>query len=423
MGNKDLDVAVIGAGHAGLSISYFLKQLGLKHLVIERGKVGNTWRTQRWDSFKFNTPNRFNLLPGMKNNFMDPEGFCSSEDFVACLENYHKENALPVMEHSEVLEVENNSNSPLFSLLVSQNGQKKSYLSHQVVVASGSQNVKTIPDLANRIPPHVTQLHASEFRNAKTLPEGAVLIVGSAQSGVQIAEDLMREGRKVYIATSKVARAPRRYRGKDIIEWFQQIGFMDQHPDDLPDPEMLKVKQPQISGVGKRGKTVSLQELSQKGAIILGKLDKADGNHLFFQNNAGDHIKFADGFSAKIKEMVDEFIKKSPIQAPEPEEDPADYPDENANCTSSFTSLNLNQHQISSIIWATGFGGDFNYLKFQVINADGSLKHHNGVSEMEGLYFLGLPWLRKRKSGIIMGIEEDAQYISKKIKEFGTHSS
>jgi putative flavoprotein involved in K+ transport len=212
-----------------------------------------------------------------------------------------------------------------------------------------------------------------------------------------------------------VGRGPRRYRGKDIVDWLNLIGFNDHRPEDLPDTQMLKMKQPQISGVGPRGRTVSLQSLAKKGAVILGKMKNAYGDHVDFEPNAGNHVKFADAFSLKIKKMVDEFIDKSQMEAPLPEIDTADLPDENADCVSNDTSVDLKEHNITSIVWATGYNGDFSYLKLPVFNSDGTLKHNNGVSEIEGLFFLGFPWLRKRKSGIVLGIEEDAKFISEQL--------
>ena len=219
------------------------------------------------------------------------------------------------------------------------------------------------------------------------------------------------------MSTSMVARAPRRYRGKDIFDWLDLIGFFDHKPEDLPDPQMLKMKQPQVSGVGSRGKTISLQALAENGVIILGKLDNINGDHVDIQANAADHVKFGDSFSNKVKSMIDEYINKAQLEAPGPSVEYADLPDENADCISSYTSINLSDHNITSIIWTTGFIGDFSYLKLPVFSDDGTLKYKNGISEIDGLYFLGFPWLRKRKSGIVFGIDEDAKFISEKILE------
>lgn len=409
------DVIVIGAGHAGLSISYHLKELHLDHIVFEQGTIGKSWQTQRWDTFKLNTPNKHNLLPGQENLYSDEEGFSSALDFVSLLQDYKSEFDLPVIENSRVLSVKKITGPEKFRVCVSENGTTRYYYSKQLVIASGGQNVKKIPSISKNISEDVMQLHASEFRNSSLLPEGAVMVVGSAQSGVQIAEDLVENGRKVFISTSQVARVPRRYRGKDIVDWLMLTGFNDVRTSEVIDPKVFAMKQPQTSGVGIRGHTLSLQALARKGAVILGKMGSADAANLQILSDADAHVKFADEFSGKMKNMIDEYILKSGIQAPQPEEDIDDKPDITSACASSVTSLNLKENNITSIIWTTGFTGDFSYLKLPVFNENGMLKHSDGISDIEGLYFLGLPWLRKRKSGIIPGIKEDSGFIATQI--------
>ena len=411
-----LDTIVVGGGHAGLSTSYFLKQHKLSHLVFERHRIGNSWRSQRWDSFKLNTPNKLSGLPGFESRHSDSDGFISAREFVSMLEQYVDDFKLPVVENSHVLSVEKVLDSELFRVTVSTNGTLNTYESRNVVVASGAHSRKIIPVHSGNVSPDISQLHVADYRNAEGLPKGAVLVVGSGQSGVQVAEDLLDSGRRVFVSTSMVARAPRRYRGRDVMEWMILYGFMDQRTDELTDPQIIRMKQPQISGVGPRGKTVSLQSLAAKGAVILGKATRFDGTLVHLQANAADHVRFGDGFSKIVKGMVDEYINKVHIDAPAPEIDEADLPDSYADCVSLDVSLNLKELDISSIIWCTGFDGDFSYLKLPVFNENGVLMHHEGVSEIEGLYFVGFPWLRKRKSGIILGIEEDVEYICRRIR-------
>ncbi len=355
------------------------------------------------------------MLPGQENIFADADGFSSASDFVYLLQDYCKKFDLPVIENSRVLSVEYVSGSKYFSVCVSENGSAKYYLSKQVVIASGGQNIKNIPFFAKKISEEVLQLHACEYRNISLLPEGAVLIVGSAQSGVQIAEDLIESGRKVFISTSQVARVPRRYRGKDIVDWFMLTGFNEVRTTDVADHQILTMKQPQASGVGVRGHTVSLQSLARKGVVILGKIETADPAKVLIQPNAAFHVKFANEFSGKMKGMIDEYIQRLGLQAPPAEKDIDDQPDETAACASSVTILNLKENNITSIIWTTGFIVDFSYLKLPAFNENGMLRHSDGISDIEGLYFLGLPWLRKRKSGIILGIREDARFIAEKL--------
>jgi putative flavoprotein involved in K+ transport len=416
MSNKSYDVIVVGAGHAGLSISYFLKKHGFSHVVFERGKIGESWRSQRWDSFTINTPCWINILPGEGYRGSNPDGFYLRSEFIDCLDTYAQKFGLPVAENSKVLSLEKSNSGVKFKITVSQNrGGSNEYFCKHVVVASGIMNEKKIPSLSANISSGILQLHASEYRNPAKLPKGAVLVVGSGQSGCQITEDLLGAGRKVYFSTSQVPRAPRRYRGKDIVYWFIKTGFWDVEAKNITDPQMFSIKQPQVSGVGPLGHSVSLQSLAKAGAVIIGKLDKAESDIVFFQANAAEHVRFADEFSKKLKDTIDEFITKNSISAPPAEYDEADLPDLQAYCASEIKEMNLSENDISTIVWTTGFGSDFSWIKLPVIDEKGNPKHTNGISEVDGLYFLGFPWLRKRKSGIINGIAEDAEFIANKI--------
>jgi putative flavoprotein involved in K+ transport len=415
MNSSILDVIVIGAGHAGLGISYYLNKLKINHLVFEKGQVGETWRSQRWDSFKFNTPIKVNLLPGEENTLTDVEEFWTAGEFVSLLEDYTHIFNLPVLENCEVLFVEKAAGSDYFSVTVKNGGLTRLYNSKQVIVASGAQNRKFNPEYAGNIPDEIVQLHASEYKNPSMLPDGTILVIGSAQSGVQITEDLIDSGKQVYLSTSPVARVPRRYRGKDIVEWLNMIGYYDMKTTDIKDPGTIKARFPQISGVGKQGHTVSLQSLAKKGAVILGRTMNADSSVIYIQPDAVSNIQFADEASKTVKGMIDRYIIKSGALAPDPEEDASDYPDLSGGCASDITRFNLKEHKVSTIIWTIGFKGDFSYLKVPVFDEGGNLVHNEGESNIEGLYFLGLPWMRKRKSGIIMGVREDAEYILMKL--------
>jgi len=415
MKSADLDVLVIGAGQAGLSIGYYLKELGVCYAIFEKGKIGETWRTQRWDSFKMNTPNKVNYLPGQKNGFSDEDGYCTSSEFVSYMEGYSMRFQLEIIDNCEVLSVEDQAGSEGFVIQVSEKGTLKKYLSREIVIASGAQNKVSKPAFAGNIDREVLQLHTSEYKNASALPDGAVLVVGSAQSGVQIAEDLILNGRKVFISTSQVARVPRRYRGRDIVDWLFMTGFYDVRTSDVADKQILSMKQPQVSNTGLRGHTLSLQGLAGSGAVILGKMENYSEGTGFFKPNAAENVRFADDSSKRFKLMIDDYIQRSLIPAPAAENDPDDDPDEAGLCSSSITSLNLKKNNIASVIWTTGFKGDFSYLKIPVLENTGVPKQKDGISDVNGLFFLGNPWLRKRKSGIIPGIEEDAGFIAERL--------
>jgi putative flavoprotein involved in K+ transport len=298
----------------------------------------------------------------------------------------------------------------VFTVTVETNSQRQQYFSRQVIIASGAQNEKKLPAFAERLSGDIQQLHTSEYRHADQLKEGAVLVAGSGQSGVQIVEDLLDAGRKVFFSTSMVARIPRKYRGRDIMEWLLDMGFFDTRPQDVPDPAMLHMKPPQLTGVG-GNRTISLQMLARKGAVIIGKAENASNKIIQVQPNAAQHVQYADHFSVIVKNMIDEVIGKQKLDAPPASPDEADIPDTDAGCVTEMTALNLEENNINSIIWATGFNCNFSYIKLPVLDAAGLPLHENGSTTVEGLYFVGLPWLRTQKSLLIYGAKDDAEYV------------
>ncbi|QHT68774.1 NAD(P)-binding domain-containing protein [Rhodocytophaga rosea] len=418
MNTTRVEVIIVGAGHAGLSASYLLKKAGLSHVVFERGKTGESWRSQRWNSFVLNTANKLNVLPGASIPEKNADGFSTAKEFVTSLEEYVSTFQLPVVENATVLAIEKSADSTLFQVTVSENNRLRKYESGQVIIASGAASETTIPELSKGISPTIKQLHAGEYRHPGQFPEGAVLVVGSAQSGCQITQDLADAGRKVYLSTSKVARLPRRYRGRDILDWLIDAKFFDVRAEDITDPAQLHMKAPQLTGVGEGKHTISLQALAKKGITILGKIESISENTVSLVSNASSHIQFADGFSAHVKGMIDEVIAKHQLPVPAAEKDEADAPDTDTSSASLLTTLNLEENNIGTIIWATGFGCNFQYIKLPILDKNGHPKHYNGISEVNGLYFLGLPWLRFRKSGLIYGIHEDAAFITGEVLQF-----
>lgn len=403
------EVIVVGAGYSGLAASYHLKVYGLDHIIFERGKVGESWRSQRWDSFRFNSTNKLNVLPGEDPEPPDPDSFSSAAVFVSTLEHYVKINQLPVVENSKVISIE--KPGEVFVVSVLSNNEIKKYSCKQVFIASGVANEIKIPSLSKNISRDIKQLHTSEYKNAAQLPNGAVLVVGGAQSGCQITEDLLHAGRKVYLSTSMVGRIPRWYRGKDIFYWVMETKFYDIKAEEIKDPKMLELSPPQVSGTGSGKESMSLQSLSKKGAIILGKMNNANKKTVFFQQDAAEHVKFADEFSQKIKKMIDDYIIENNLSTPPVHYDEADIPDVDASCASNITSLDLKENNINTIIWSTGFDHDHSYIKLPVFDDKGKLIHNDGIPGFPGLYFLGYPWLRTRKSPILFGIIEDVKFV------------
>jgi putative flavoprotein involved in K+ transport len=416
MNNPTLDVVIVGAGPAGLSASYYLKKSKMTHVVFERGRVAESWQSQRWDSFKLNTTNKLNLLPGDQCREEDADGFSTIAGFVSTLKKYQVSHQLPVVENASVLSIGKMEGADTFNIIVSMHGHVETFRSRQVIVASGIINKMVIPAFANEIYPSIRQLHAGEYRNATQLPPGAVLVVGSGQSGCQITADLLAAGRKVFLSTSKVGRVPRRYRGKDVMDWLRQVGFFDRRTSQANDPGMKDMKAPQLAG---GSKTISLQELRAAGATLLGKLKTADAREIVFEDDLGANMAFADGFSQMVKGMIDEFIQQRGMNVPAAVVEQADMPVVQDDHEEAITALDLSAAGITSIIWATGFKGDTSYLDLPVFDEDGKLIHENGIAAVEGLYFLGMPWLRALKSSILFGIVEDAMFICEQVRAFG----
>jgi len=242
-----------------------------------------------------------------------------------------------------------------------------------------------------------------------------VVVIGSGQSGCQIVEDLVEAGRTVYLCTSRVARVPRRYRGSDVVDWMVDVGLMDQQVEDLADPVMQFAAQPQVSGVGPRGRTVSLQELQRQGVRLMGRLSDVTDGVLTTDDGLAGHIAFADGFSAELKQNIDVFVQGHGIDAPPAEVDPIDVAAGPGVAAAGLVSLDLAAEAVSTVVWCTGFDGDFSWLQVPATDADGRPVHVRGVSPVPGIYFLGFPWLHTRKSGIIHGVDEDARWVAEAI--------
>jgi putative flavoprotein involved in K+ transport len=409
----ELDAVIVGAGQAGLGVSYFLQRDGRKHIVFEHGRIGESWLSQRWDSFRLNTPNFMNVLPGLPYDGLEPDGFWSRDEYVAYLRSYVDHWHLPVRTHVTVVSVEQANGEERFIVRTTTDGQaEESLSSRSIVIASGMQRTPKFPPARSAMPHDIRQLHTADYQRPIALPPGAVLVVGSAQSGCQIAEELLLSGRTVYLSTSRVGRVPRRYRGRDILEWWTDMKFLDVPYASLEDKSIARAPQPQASGIGRYGHTVSLQHLARQGAVILGRLLDMNAGTLVLGDDAAANVRYADEFSQRQKDGIDAYLARAGITRPPLEDDPADAPDPEAACVSPLRRLNLGDAKVSTVIWATGFGGDFSWIHVPAFDAEGKPLHQQGVAPVRGLYFIGFPWLRSRKSGIVYGIEEDAQYIA-----------
>lgn len=409
------DVIIVGAGHAGLSISYFLSKNNLTHIVFDRGQIGESWRSQRWDSFALNTPNFMNLLPGETYRDLYRERFLLRDQVINKFKNYVEKFQLPLRENSAVTSVTKEPGEKYFSINVQTNDQSEQWISKQVVIASGAMSAAKTPAFSKSLSKNIYQIHVVDYRKPSQLPEGGVLIVGGGQSGCQVAEDLIASGRKIYLSTSKVGRMPRRYRGKDVLDWLTEMKYYDIPADTIKDTRQLTVTVPLLSGIGIFGHTISLQSLHRQGVVILGHLTSIENDTISFASDTAENIRYGDKFSREIKILIDSFIAKKGYTADEYKKDEADQPDVNASCAAGISAINCSEKQINCVIWATGFTSDPGYIKLPVLTDDGKPIHRNGISPINGLFFIGFPWLRTRKSGIIHGIAEDAEFISLEI--------
>lgn len=407
-----LDVAVIGAGQAGLAVSYWLTWHDIRHLVLERGKIGESWRSQRWDSFCLNTPNWANELPGLAFGPEAPEAFSHRGQLVSYLERYARSFRAPIRQQAEVTTLERRLGGG-YRLQIGQEVLQ----ARAVVVASGSMSRPRLPEIARGLPADINSLTAGAYRNAAALPEGTVVVVGAGQSGCQVAGDLLAAGRRVYLCASRVGRIPRRYRGREILAWWRDMGFLEDRTDALDDPNVVFAAQPQVSGVD-GGRTVSLQSLARDGATLLGRALAVDGSVLQLGTDLRDCIAFADEKSRACKAAIDAYIEREGIAAPAPGPDPGEPALPDLGGSDLRTSLDLREAGVTSVVWCTGFDADWRWLKVDVFDDQGRPRHRDGITASPGLYFLGFPWLSKRKSGILYGVGEDAARIANHVETF-----
>ena len=405
------DAVVIGAGQAGLGTAKVLADRGLSVVVLERGRIGETWLSQRWDSFALNTPNWMNTLPGLQDPGHDSEGFMSHVELVHYFESYASTFDIDVRVGHNVTKVGHDGRQAGFAVEANSDAGSEQFESPYVVIASGIAHQPKIPSIASKLPDDIAQLSTGTYRSPAQLPDGSVLVVGGGQSGGQIVEDLLGADREVYFSTSKVGRVPRRYRGADFMYWMLELGIWDL-PTNQVDAEMILATNPLTSGVGPRGHTISFQQLAFDGAQLMGRLLDVENAIVKADDLGIEYLTFSDEFSADLKHKIDEHIAEEGIDAPDAETDSADNDRSHFPEIQFVTELDLEAADVRTVIWCTGFSADFSWIDLPVTDAVGMPIHKEGVSEVPGLYFIGFPWLASRKSGVIFGIEEDAERIA-----------
>jgi putative flavoprotein involved in K+ transport len=399
--NLRTDVVVIGAGHAGLATSRCLTERSIDHLVIERGEVANSWRRERWDSLRLLTPNWQSRLPGFAYDGSDPDGFMTMPEVIAFISRYADVSQAPVRTHTEVTSVRANGSG--YHVTTSEG----EFSCRAVVLASGACNVASVPALRDELPAPVVSITALEYRNPSQLSDGGVLVVGASATGAQLADEIHRSGRRVTLAVGEHVRLPRTYRGRDVLWWMEASGLWNQRYDEVDDLVRARsLPSPQLVGTPEKT-TLDLNALTSAGVEIVGRLAMIRDGRALFSGGLRNVCALADLKMDRLLDMFDAWAATRPDLDVRPPERfaPTNVPD------STRLSIDLTRGEIRSVVWATGFHPDYSWLHVPVVDAKGRLRHDGGVVDAPGLYVMGLPVLRRRKSSFIHGAEDDARDI------------
>jgi putative flavoprotein involved in K+ transport len=393
-------VVVIGAGQAGLSMSRCLSDRGIEHVVVDRGRVGERWRSQRWDSFTLLSPNWQVRLPSHGYRGPEPEGFMTGPQIVAFLEAYAR--GAPMRTGVEVRAVTPAGHGWRVHT------DQGVFGARHVVVATGDLDRPLVPELADTLPPDLVQLHTSQYRNPQSLPDGAVLVVGSGPSGQQIADELARTGRSVHLAVGRHKAIPRRYRGRDAFWWMEQMGMLTRTVESLPQ-RRPGVRTPNSVLAGGR-EDLDVQRLARAGVALHGRLTAVAGTVVRFADDLAETTRAADLNAERFRALIDEYVARVGLSVPE--EDP---PVRQPWTPSGGGELDLRAAGIGVVIWATGYRRDFSWVQAPVFDAAGEPVQRRGVTAAEGLYFLGLRWMNTRASSFLSGVGGDAEYLADQI--------
>lgn len=399
MPDETIDTLVIGGGQAGLTMSHRLKQRGIAHLVLERGRIAERWRSERWDGLMFQFPNWSVRLPEFAFPHSDPDGFSDTAAIIAFIEDYAAFVAPPIRCGVAVTKLRRDTGGFLAEFAGG------SIAARNVIVATGPYQRPLRPDLL-RDHPGLFQVDAAGYRNPAQLPDGAVLVVGAGASGAQIAEELMHAGRDVFLSVGRHNRLPRRYRGRDLIWWLAEMGI-DRTPVEQRGPSRLL---PVISGAH-GGHTVDFRRFAAGGVTLLGRVTAARNSVLEIAPDLAANIANGDAYYATFLGIVDDFVAARGLDHPEDPLARLRLPDPPC-LTAPLDAIDLRAARIRSVIWATGYGLDLNWIDIPVLDADGAPRHRHGVSDVPGLYFLGLQWLSKMKSSFLSGVGDDAAVLA-----------
>jgi putative flavoprotein involved in K+ transport len=402
-GKRRITTVVIGAGHAGLAMSRCLAERSIDHVVLERGEVANSWKTERWDSLTLLTPNWQSRLPGFGYEGDDPDGFRTMPETIAFIERYASAISAPMLGHTRVDSVRANDHG--YEIATTQG----TWQCRTVVLATGACNLAQVPTIAAAVPRDITALTAMQYRNPSRLEDAGVLVVGASASGIQIADEIQRSGRQVTLAVGEHVRVPRVYRGKDIQWWMDAAGVLDERYDQVEDLTRARnVASLQLAGYPDR-RTIDLNALSGLGARLVGRLAGINDGKAQFSGSLRNVCALADLKMNRLLNTIDEWAAAHGLDGGVP----APHRFEPTNVEASPRLLvDLARDRIKTIIWATGFRPDYSWLEVPVLDRKGRVRHDGGVVESPGMYLMGTPFLRRRKSTLIDGAGDDARDLS-----------
>ena len=407
------ETIVIGAGQAGLATSYYLAQYGEEHVVLEQSsQVASGWRNRSWDSLTLVTPNLAFRMPGAELRG-DRDGFMPLRDILSFFEDYVRKSRLPILYNIKVLSV-SGADDGSYALETSDG----MYSAKNVVIATGFFQHPKLPTYSKTISSAIKQMHSSEYRRPASVADGAVLVVGSGQSGTQIVEELLKAGRKVFLCVGTAGRAPRRYRGKDIIEWLHIVGLFDLTSEQLP-PGMGKFDGiPHLSGTN-GGHTINLHQFARDGVTLLGHMRFAENDKILLAPDLHTSLEAIDSFEVNATQMIDEYILNNSLDAPEEILPQLKFGYDQP----LIKELSLSGEGINTIVWAMGYIFDYSMVKLPVVDHDGFPIQSAGVTKYPGLYFVGMPWMPSEKSGFLLGVGDSAHFIVNHIVRSGSKKS
>ncbi|MEP0961967.1 MAG: MSMEG_0569 family flavin-dependent oxidoreductase [Roseobacter sp.] len=395
-------VVIVGGGQAGLSVSYYLCQEGVDHVVLERHKKFHSWRVNRWDSFCLVTPNWQCRLPDFAYAGKDPNGFMVKDEITDYLDAFADTFNPPIVEDCEVTKI---TKRPGGGYLV--DSSQGNFSSDQVVIATGGYDSPIVPSYAQNLDPSIMQMHSIEYRRPQQMPNGGTLVVGTGQSGVQLMEDMHLEGRQVHLAVGPAPRSPRLYRGRDTIDWLYEMGHYHMTIAKHPNPEHAVSKTNHYMTGRNGGHEIDLRKFATKGVSLYGSVSGMDGKKIQFLPDLETNLDDADNSYIGIRDAIDAYISQHNINAPrEPAFEKVWRP------AQEITEIDCKEQGITSILWAIGFRPDYNWIDVDVFDGNGRPVYNRGVCQQDGFYFIGLGWLNTWGSGRFLGIDEDSRYLT-----------